>query len=284
MNTKTKKCLSCKPTAGIIASSTQRRPKWKRNKNLKTIFPNDKKPDLKNAKLFHPKDYNQTFHINLGEKFKKRYILYYASKHDKLINCKDIKSAEKAYGSFKNRGMAKTDKNGKAILKLKCPQVYQENNKVYLSHVHFIISNENNTDWINTLKTQNVVCSLNHEELIDVLSSNCGIVLNALPHEYYIKDRIPHTHNLDHNVVLNKVTGKEVINYIKSLVFHNNKLTKYLNRKNLSVLNIPLVTYCYDEQCTADIDLQQKLNKIGFKNVKVFPPGIKGWRKIIKKD
>ena len=39
----------------------------------------------------------------------------------------------------------------------------------------------------------------------------------------------------------------------------------------------------YNVTC-ADIDLQQKLNKIGFKNVKVFPPGIKGWRKIIKKD
>lgn len=281
---KSKKCISCKPTIGVISTSSKKRPKWKERKNLKTVFPNDKIPDLKNPKLFHPKNYNQTFTIDLGQKFKKRYILFYASKHDKLINCKDINSAEKAYGSFKNRGMTKTDKNGKAILKLKCPQVYKENNKVYLSHVHFVISNENNTEWINELKTQSVVCSLNHEELIDVLSSNCGLVLNALPQEYFIKDRIPHTHSLDHTLVLNQVSGKEVVNYIKSLVFHNNKLTKYLNRKDLSVFNIPIVTYCYDEQCEADTDLQQKLNKIGFKNVKIFSPGIKGWRKVIKKD
>ena len=76
----------------------------------------------------------------------------------------------------------------------------------------------------------------------------------------------------------------DVINYIKSLVFHNSKLTKYLNRKDTTILNVPIVTYCYDESCDADNDLQRKLNSIGFKNVKVFSPGIKGWRKIIKTD
>ena len=281
---KTKKCLSCKATTGIIASSTKKRPKWKKDKKIKSIFPNDKIPDLKSPKLFHPKNYNQKFEINLGKKFSKRYILYYASKHDKLVNCKDIKTAEEAYGSFKNRGMTKTDKDGKTILKIKCPQIYKENNKIYLSHVHFIISNDKNTEWNNELKTQNVVCKLNHTELIQIMSSNCGIILNALPNEYYIKDRIPYSHSLDHNLLFDKVSKTDVINYIKSLVFHNSKLTKYLNRKDTTILNVPIVTYCYDESCDADNDLQRKLNSIGFKNVKVFSPGIKGWRKIIKTD
>lgn len=282
MPKKSKKCSSCIPTVGVISNTTKKRPKWKKEKNINTIFPDDKIPDLKSPKLFYPKNYNQNFEINLGKKFSKRYILYYASKHDKLIDCKDIKTAEEAYGKFKNRGMVKTDKDGKAILKMKCPQVYQSKNKVYLSHVHFVISKENNKEWIEELKTQNVVCKLNHNDLLDILGSNCGLVINALPSEYYIKDRIPHSHNLDHNLVLNKVNKKEVIDYIGSLVFHNNKLVKYLNRKDLEILNIPIVTYCYDENCKADTDLQEKLNKIGFKNVKVYTPGIVGWNRMKK--
>ena len=143
---KTKKCLSCKPTAGLIAKTTKKRANWKSRRGMKTIFPDDKIPSLKNVKLVHPKDYDQTVTLNLGEKMKNRYVLFYASKKNKITDCEKIRSASEAYDSFQNRGMTKTNSKGIANLKLKCPQVYQEEGEVYFSHVHFIVSNKNNTD------------------------------------------------------------------------------------------------------------------------------------------
>ena len=246
---------------------------------MKTIFPDDKIPSLKNVKLVHPKDYDQTVKLNLGEKLKNRYILFYASKKNKITDCEKIRTASEAYDSFQNRGMTKTNSKGIANLKLKCPQVYQEEGEVYFSHVHFIVSNKNNTEWIDELKTKNVVCELDHKAMYESIQSGCSLVLNALPIDEFIKDRIPHSYTLPHTSVLKTINEEETKNYIKDLLVHSYKLQKYISKKKIDLLNVPIISYCYSEECTADIDLQQKLNKIGFKNVKVYSPGITGWRK-----
>jgi rhodanese-related sulfurtransferase len=278
-NNKTKKCLSCKPTDKSIANTTKKRADWKSRRGLKTIFPNDQIPDLKKIKQFHPSNANEHVRIELGKKFANRYILFYAAKKRHVKNCEKILSPDKAYTSFKNRGVSKTNKDGVAILKLKCPQTYSEKGKVYFSHVHFIISDEKNKKWINELKTQQVVCQVRNEDLFDILDSGSAVVLNALPIEYFVKDRIPSSFSLPHDLVLNKITEADTIQYIRSCIQHNKKLKKAVDSQKLDVLNVPIVTYCYDNTCEADTDLQKKLNKIGFTNVKVYGPGIKGFRK-----
>ena len=278
-NKKTKKCLSCVPTTGLIAKTTKKRANWKTRRGLKTIFPDDKMPSLVNPKLVHPKDYDQTVQINLGKEFKNRYILFYAAKKNKSTDCEKIKTASEAYDKFNNRGMTKTNSKGIANLKLKCPQVYQEEGEVYFSHVHFIVSNKDNSEWIDELKTKNVVCMLDHKTMYENIQSGCTLVLNALPIDEYIKDRIPHSYTLPHTSVLKTINEEETKQYIKDLLIHSYKLQKYISNKKLELFNVPIITYCYSEDCTADTDLQQKLNKIGFKNVKVYSPGITGWRK-----
>ncbi len=280
-----KKCISCvsRKNNNKISATTKKRADWKLNKGLKTIFPNDKIPSLKGLKESIPKGANQIVELKLGKKNANRFILYYASQEQKLSNLKIYLPSE-AYGNFKNKGIAKLDKDGNGILRIKCPRPYNENNITYSSHVHFILSNEKNTEWINKMFTQTVVCHLSFNEVSEIVKNNSALLLNALPNEYYIKSRIPMSISLDHNLTLTKINEREVRDYIQSVLPHCPKINKKVLNGSLNLLDIPIVTYCYNERCEADLYLQQKLNKIGFTNVKVYSGGIIEWNKMIKKN
>ena len=112
-----------------------------------------------------------------------------------------------------------------------------------------------------------------------MIKKGCALILNALPIEYYIKDRIPMSAPLPHDLVLDKLKPKEVIEYIKTMMVHAPVVSKAVKSGKMDIMDIPIVTYCYDSNCGADDDLQQKLNKIGFKNVKVYKLGIVGYKK-----
>lgn len=279
-------CLTCKSpkkkqanNTRKTANNTKKRANWKTNRGSKTIFPNDQVPDLKNIRLFHPSNANEHVKIDLGKKFANRYVLFYAAKKRHVRNCDVISTMEEAYNSFKNKGVSKTNKEGIATLKLKCPQVYSSKGKVYFSHVHYIVADDRNKKWINELKTQQVVCQVRNEDLFEILDSGCAIILNAMPIEDYLKDRIPSSHPLPHELVLNKLSANDTIQYIKSCLNQCNKLRKLVESQKMDILNVPIVTYCIGHTCNADNDLQEKLNKIGFTNVKVYGPGLRGFRK-----
>ena len=63
------------------------------------------------------------------------------------------------------------------------------------------------------------------------------------------------------------------------MMAHAPVVSKAVKSSKMDIMDIPIVTYCYDSNCGADDDLQQKLNKIGFKNVKVYKLGIIGFNK-----
>ena len=64
---------------------------------------------------------------------------------------------------------------------------------------------------------------------------------------------------------------------------HAPVIHKSVKEGKMNLLNIPIISYCYSPNCDADNDLQRKLIKIGFKNVKTYSPGIKGYRKLVGK-
>ena len=278
----TKKCISCLPTNKKVANMTKKRANWKLKKGLHSIFPNDVIPDLKNKKVLEervPKGANQNIEINLGKKNKNRVVLYYAAEESPLSNCDacHLKNPEDSYGSFSNQGITKLDEQGNGVLKIRCPRPYLENNKTYLPHVHFIVSDAKREKWIHKLMTQTVVCELNYADMVQVVNSGCTMIINSLPFEYYIKNRIPRSIPLDHNLVLDKIDKKDVIEYIKVMVSHYPEIQKRLKTGKLNLMDVPIISYCYNTECEADIDLQMKLNKIGFTNVKLYPGGIKDW-------
>lgn len=283
-----RKCISCLPTNKKVASMTKKRADWKLKKGLKSIFPNDKTPDLQDKTQIQevtPKGANQHIEVNLGKKMKHRIVLYYAAEESPLAHCHNcqIKNPQDSYGKFKNQGITKLDSEGNGVLKIRCPRPYKEENRTYLPHVHFIVSDAKREKWVNKLMTQTVVCQLNYQEMVKVVKSGCSMVINSLPFEYYVKNRIPRSIPLDHNLVLDKLDKKKVIEYLKVMVAHYPKVQKKVMSGKLDLMDIPIVSYCYDAQCEADTDLQIKLNKIGFTNVKLYPGGIQEWLKKTKK-
>lgn len=267
---------------------TKKRADWKLKKGLKSIFPNDKTPDLQDKTQIQevtPKGANQHIEVNLGKKMKHRIVLYYAAEESPLAHCHNcqIKNPQDSYGKFKNQGITKLDSEGNGVLKIRCPRPYKEENRTYLPHVHFIVSDAKREKWVNKLMTQTVVCQLNYQEMVKVVKSGCSMVINSLPFEYYVKNRIPRSIPLDHNLVLDKLDKKKVIEYLKVMVAHYPKVQKKVMSGKLDLMDIPIVSYCYDAQCEADTDLQIKLNKIGFTNVKLYPGGIQEWLKKTKK-
>ena len=248
--------------------------------NHNSIFPNDIEPDLKSLKTSYPSNANQQLELNLGKTKANRFILYYGSTKKEFDNYNSVKKSKNAYDDFRNHGIAKTDANGNVLLKFRCPQVYKEEGNTVFPHIHYIIADKGNKKWIKKLMVEHVVCNVSHSELEDMIKKGCALILNALPIEYYIKDRIPMSVPLPHNLDLKP---KEMKDYIKSILPHAPVINRAVHKGKLDLLDIPIVSYCYNEGCDADTHLQKKLNEIGFKNVKLYSLGIEGYRKIEKK-
>lgn len=274
-------CLTCKSVKNLhdITYKTKKAD-WKLKMGIKGIFPNDIVPDLKKIKEKHPDNFNVTQVITLKPTDSGKYLFYYAS--DLKSECSKIPSAKNSYNKFLNNGIAKIDKNGKATLKLRCPNVYCENKNTYFPHLHFILSNKKNTSWENKLYSKLIICNVSKEELQSAIDKKCTMILNALPYEYYIKKRIPLSISLPNNT-LDKVSKASVVEYLKTMLPHYPRLYKKVKSGAIDILDIPIITYCYKPTCDASEQLANNLMKMGFKNIKEYPGGVLGWFKSNKK-
>ena len=161
-------CLSCKKrkfkTDSIIMESYQKPVAWKKRLGLQTKFPGDKVPRTLRNKT--PEGARFCVKVNLGKRFADRWILYYAAepnsngkgKGNGNGNGKGINSAEQAYGGFKNRGMTRTDSNGEGVLRVRCPQRYREEGRIFPRHVHFLTTKRGNQEWDRKMFTVGIRC------------------------------------------------------------------------------------------------------------------------------
>ncbi len=265
-----------------LKSSNKRKPKWLNKINYVEEFVK------KNANKFtsrHPKNYNKVIKIYVGEKFSNRKILYWAAKPNNKLTIND---AKEAYGNFSNNGIATIDENGYAKIKFLLPQNYRtvvKNEKDYTTffkHIHYVISNKNNTDWIFSIFTKLFHNKYNYKQLIEKLNSKIVVVLNVLPCEYYAKDHIPNTFNLPVSKI-KKMSIKELNEWFTSVIdSHYPKLKKLLNNK-LQLNEIPIISYCAHNKCTASKNGAEELMKKGFINVSLYEDGMKGYNKESKK-
>jgi rhodanese-related sulfurtransferase len=273
-------CISCDKTIDIsekkiYKSNNDKLPLWKKKLGLKTHFPNNAPPELKNIKIKHQKKWNTVINIDLGSKYKNRYVLYFAAKSNKKEPY-NYKSPEEAYGNYNNGGIAKFNSEGKCKLYISCPQNYKEKN-VWYPHIHFLITDKGNNKWIDEIYTKVVLCDINKKQLKQIIKSGDYLILNALPYEYYIKDHIPNSYSLPNNII-NKVNEKDIIKFIKDLLINYPKLINLVNKK-LDIKNIPIIVYCYDHKCGAGLEVIEYLWNIGFKNIKHYKDGIVDWLK-----
>lgn len=199
----------------------------------------------KNNKCFHHKNGNK---IIISKLKPNKKIFYFAT--NKRDFTKDIKSQLEAYGSLKNCGIAKVNKNGTAIAYLKCPQLYKNtNNNIYSRHIHFLYWDDDEKMWNKDLYTQQILCDVNEKFVKKYIKKS--IIIDARKEKYYNKSHLKNSINIPYNI---KWTEKSILEKLKENIknYNGNKL-------------IPIILYSSKKYNEAD-KLYKKLNNFGFYN------------------
>ena len=88
----------------------------------------------------------------MGENFAGKYVYYFATESCDMLkkdkkNCYNVSPYE-AYDNYENSGVTQLDDNGFSRIIISKPINYyvkEENNKTYKPHVHYRLSNKNDT-------------------------------------------------------------------------------------------------------------------------------------------
>lgn len=271
-----KLCKTCvsKKNLKTITTTKSKKKLWKEGFGTTSEFPHDKRPNLKNIKTKRPKNYDLVLTVEKKE-FANRYVFYYASK--KNDTCNKPNKWNKAYNNFQNSGISKFDKDGKTKLYLITPQPYIEDGEDYFPHVHFLVTNKDNSKWNNKIYTKAVIVKINKNKMTEYVKKGCHVILNALPYHYYVKSRIPKSLPMPHKIVGNKLEKQHIVKYFKKMLVHYPIVNKMLKDKKIKIEQIPIVTYCYSKTCNASEKLMNKLWNMGFTNIVEYPGGIMEW-------
>ena len=238
-------------------------------------FPIEKIPNPDKTD-FNPRGFNRKLEIKLGKSMAGRRIFYYGANARKFDN-KLIKTTQRrAYGDWKNHGLSTVDLNGNVEISFICPQNYSTSTDSYISHIHFMKTTKGGK-WENKLFTIGVICSVSNEELRFCMEKKCAVILNALSINEYIRARIPESHSLPVDKLLEKNTPQEIVKYIEVLCSKYPLIHRALSTEKIQLFDVPLILYCYSEKCNASDKLANKLWQLGFRNIKEYTPGITGY-------
>lgn len=216
--------------------------------------------------------------LTLGDKHANKHVYYWATNESE--NMLEILPPETAYGDYENHGLKKCDSEGEVSLMFNTPQPYKENGKTYPRHVHYIVEDENKV-W-RPLKTIRVVCTVSIDYLDERIKMKDTMIINALPEEYFDKEKIPNSVNLPLKS-LEKLTTKsierKVLKFIKSSLKFYPVIQELVNDKKLEATDIPIITYCAHSKCDASERLIHALYSSGVNNVLEWKEGMEGWNK-----
>lgn len=277
-------CASCVGLSvnKVIKTNNEKKPKWLEKFDYVENF--IKKNNTKKIKIKTQSSTDTNLLLNVGKSKANRYILYWAankSKDNQIL----INDARKAYGNFKNHGIAKVNKNGDVNLHFNCPQAYSTIEKgkkireTFYKHIHFCFSNIHCDKWLETVYTKIIVCKLSLNQTLKKHKKGDIVLINALPCEYYQKSHIPNSFNIPYNKI-GKLSQRELLNWMKDVVKLNYpKLNKLLQQRKINVYELPIVVYCAHEKCDASERLALGLLKKGLVNVNEFPGGMKEYLK-----
>jgi rhodanese-related sulfurtransferase len=206
--------------------------------------------------------------IKLGKKFANRYILYYGAKHHSTKECNTNLDVNSAYNN-KNKGVSRLNSNGVANIYMKCPKSYKDNR----AHIHYLLSDKSNKEWLSKQYEHKIVCHVDKLFVKNAIKNKCYIIINALPVDYYIQNRIPTSISLPYKT---KASDTSIKQYLLQVSKNYSKLTKFSTDMK-SILNVPIIVYCYKSTCNASDKLIEKLMKMGFTNIVDYKEGILGW-------
>ena len=207
-------------------------------------------------------------------------ILYWAA-DPKPFNNIITKDAKHAYNNFKNFGIAKCDSNGKVTVHFKFPQIYSTVQKgfkkpqTYHPHLHFVITNHNETGWLSQIYTKILIKKLNYNEVTTRINNKNYLLLNTLPCEYYAQDHIPNSFNLFHKQIKKMSTNELHTWFLNVIKRHYNDLYKLVKSGKMHIYEIPIICYCAHKDCNASELALEELAKKGFVNCSLYEGGMK---------
>lgn len=209
----------------------------------------------------------------LLENIRPNTTLFYFATHPKGWTDVSISERGEAYGALENSGVAKSDKNGKAVCYVKCPQVYRnpENRTIYSRHFHFIYWGTNG--WERQLYSQQIFCDVSQEDLVKAIKRGTHIIVNALPASEYKKRHIEGSISIP----VDEADEDTVEERIMSVLSNYPLIVDAFMKKKISFTEIPLILYCYSPECNAAENLKAKLDSLGFYNTWHYAGGISEW-------
>ena len=274
-------CASCNNLRlnKSVKSNKNKHPKWLDEVNYVEQFIDQ----YTNYHDKHPNKYDNTIKIEIGKNMESRKILFWAAKPDD--NSCIVKNAKQAYGNFSNSGVTTIDKHGIANIKFITPQNYYTTAKLsklpktYYRHLHYVISNQDNTKWTRQIYTYIVIKNYNYDEFVTCLKSNNYVILNVLPCDYYAKDNIPGSYNLPYNKI-NNMSVQNLKKWFQEIIkLHYKNLYKLVSNNKLNITDIPIICYCAHNKCDASRNANRLLMKKQFVNVNHYGGGMQEYRK-----
>ena len=259
---------------------------WSKKRENYSPYPKmvscDENYSLKNEQLKEQEpelgDNPLNLQLTLGDKHSNKHVYYWAT--NESTNIHEILPPGSAYGEYENHGLKKCDDEGDVTLVFNTPQPYKEDKKTHPRHVHYLVEDDNKV-W-RPLKTIRVICTISIDNLDERIKMKDTMIVNALPTEYFDKERIPNSVNLpikELDKLTTKSVQRRVLKFLKSSLKKYPKLEELVNDKKIELYDIPIITYCAHSKCDASEKLIHALYSCGVNNVLEWKEGMEGWNK-----
>jgi len=219
------------------------------------------------------KEGSQSIEIDMGKRYSNCLIYYWGSRE--MFNNLNLEFPD-SYVNSMNNGLMKLDGNGKCNVNINCPQPYKSKGISYISHIHILVSDKKMSKWNKNIFTQNILCNITKKNLLHHMQNNDRLIINALDSNYYNKLNIPNSYNLYHKDA-SKMSKTQINNAIKKMIKSNSSIQSLIKKNNLKLTEVPIVVYCYDNQCDAGHILANALFKHGYTNIIDYKDGILGY-------
>jgi len=267
--------------------NTEEIPYWSKKSDNYSPYPKmvtcEERYSLKNEALAEVipdlNDRSLKLNLKLGEDNKDKWIFYWAP--NESDDPMKMMPPGSAYGKYENHGLMKCDEKGKVTLKFNCPQPYKDEKQTYCRHVHYILEGPDQI-WL-PLKTIRVICDVTIDYLDARIKKGDCMIINALPEEYFEKEKIPKSVNLSYKS-LEKLTHKskerKIIKFLKVKVKEYPELHEKVSSKKLDIKDVPIIVYCFDSKCNASETLIDFLHESKVNNTLEWKEGMKGWNKL----
>ena len=264
---------------------TEEIPYWSKKRENYSPYPKmvscDENYSLKNEDLKEkePELDDNALSVKLTLKdTKDKWVFYWATNVQEDTHV--ILPPESAYGDYENHGLKKCNSKGEVVLKFNQPQPYKDEKKTYCRHVHYLVEDDDQT-WL-PLKSIRVICTIPIAYLDERVKEKDCLLINALPREYYEKEKIPNSVNLP-TQSLKKLTSKskerQIMKFLRSSLKEYPKLNDLVKSKKLDIKDVPIITYCAHSKCNASEHLIDYFYECGFNNTLEWKDGMEGWNK-----